>query len=128
MGCASITENAQIPLEEAPETAPIVDLNASETAPAEATTATADSTVSITGADIETSEQLQQQIQQPQQVEAPAPAAAPIDAWQRLRQGFEITPEKLPYSANKQLQRYLKKPAQSKFIIRALISIFIPCD
>ena len=110
VGCASITENTQMPLEEAPETAPIVDLNAPETAPEEATTATADSTVSTTEADIETPEQPQQQIQQPQQVEAPAPAPPPIDAWQRLRQGFEITPEKLPYSANKQLQRYLKNP------------------
>ena len=27
-----------------------------------------------------------------------------------MRQGFEITPNKLPYSANKQLQRYLKNP------------------
>ena len=36
-------------------------------------------------------------------------ATSTIDAWQRLRQG-EITPNKLPYSANKQLQRYLKNP------------------
>jgi membrane-bound lytic murein transglycosylase D len=35
---------------------------------------------------------------------------APVDLWQRLRDGFEITPEKLPYTANKQLNRYLKNP------------------
>ena len=54
-------------------------------------------------------EQLQETTEEVAQSIEPQPAP-PIDAWQRLRQGFEITPNKLPYSANKQLQRYLKNP------------------
>ena len=41
------------------------------------------------------------------QQEEPEPI---VDIWQRLRNGFEITPEKLPHTANKQLNRYLDNP------------------
>lgn len=100
VGCAPVTE--KIETAESSKNAPIIDLNApkpvpkappqpEETAPA-------------------------QQIDQPQQdtteiqIEQIEEPVAPIDIWQRLRQGFQITPDNLPKSAKKQLKRYLGNP------------------
>jgi membrane-bound lytic murein transglycosylase D len=110
VGCASVTETPQEHTEDNTELAPIIDLNApkaiSKVVPLK------DDEKDLESADlpIETNPQIADKVDQalvPQKEPQPAP---PIDTWQRLRKGFEITPGKLPYSANKQLQRYLKNP------------------
>ena len=94
-----ITENGHVQLEKTTELAPVVELNAPQATPKAAPKADKENDLeeSNLSADV-ISEQ-----QQPQPI-------APIDIWQRLRQGFQITPNSLPYSAEKQLQRYLKNP------------------
>ena len=99
VGCASITEDRA---EEITENAPIIDLNAPKTVPKappkpESQAAQDRSTLAL---ETITETAVQQE----------AEPTTPIDAWQRLRDGFQITPKSLPYSANKQLQRYLKNP------------------
>lgn len=42
----------------------------------------------------------------------------PEDLWDRLRQGFEITPELLPSNAKKQQQRYLKNPRNLNILFK----------
>ena len=106
VGCASVTEDTQGQTKEAKEQAPIVDLNAPTVIP--------EAVSKLEPENDPESEELQtegekQTIPPVAQQEAPEPVP-PIDAWQRLRKGFEITPDKLPYSANKQLQRYLNNP------------------
>jgi membrane-bound lytic murein transglycosylase D len=106
VGCASVTEDTQGQTKEAEEQAPIVDLNAPTVIP--------EAVSKLEPENDPESEELQtegekQTIPPVAQQEAPEPVP-PIDAWQRLRKGFEITPDKLPYSANKQLQRYLNNP------------------
>ena len=100
VGCASVTEEPEAI--DPTENAPIVDLNAPSAAPK--APPQPEPETSPESAELATEDNLEIN----QQVE-PAPAPQ-IDAWQRLRQGFEITPDELPYSANKQLQRYLKNP------------------
>lgn len=99
VGCVSVTEDRQGQLEKTTELAPIVDLNAPQATPNAAPKA--DEENGLEEPDL-SAEAISEQ-QQPQ-------AIAPIDIWQRLRQGFQITPDSLPYSADKQLQRYLKNP------------------
>ena len=113
VGCASVTENLQEQTEELKKLAPIVDLNEQKTiSNAELQI---DSKTSLESPELpnkanpQIAEQLQETTEEVAQSIEPQPAP-PIDTWQRLRQGFEITPNKLPYSANKQLQRYLKNP------------------
>ena len=113
VGCASVTENLQEEVEEPKKLAPIVDLNEQKTiSNAELQI---DSKTSLESPELpnkanpQIAEQLQETTEKVAQSIEPQPAP-PIDTWQRLRQGFEITPNKLPYSANKQLQRYLKNP------------------
>ena len=106
VGCASVTEDTQGQTKEAKEQAPIVDLNAPTVIP--------EAVPKLEPENDPENEELQtegekQTIPPVAQQEAPEPAQ-PIDTWQRLRKGFEITPDKLPYSANKQLQRYLNNP------------------
>ena len=108
VGCASVTEDVQQQAEQALEPAPIVDLNTPVALPKGPIPADAEKGTESKDLPKDNETQLADQLNQPQQTE-PQPAPS-IDAWQRLRQGFEITPNKLPYSANKQLQRYLKNP------------------
>jgi len=99
VGCASVTENTQI--DETTENAPIVDLNAPKTIPK-----------APPQQDKAPTEDIDQPLQTTIETQVPqiAEPIAPIDLWQRLRQGFQITPDSLPDSANKQLQRYLSNP------------------
>jgi len=108
VGCASVTEDVQQQAEQALEPVPIVDLNAPVALPKGPMRADAEKGTESKDLAKDNETQLADQLNQPQQTE-PQPVQS-IDAWQRLRQGFEITPNKLPYSANKQLQRYLKNP------------------
>jgi membrane-bound lytic murein transglycosylase D len=108
VGCASVTEDVQQQAEQALEPVPIVDLNAPVALPKGPMPADAEKGTESKDLAKDNETQLADQLNQPQQTE-PQPVPC-IDAWQRLRQGFEITPDKLPYSANKQLQRYLKNP------------------
>jgi flagellar biosynthesis GTPase FlhF len=90
----------------AAEKAPIIDLNATQPIPKSA--------AELEEQKLEDSKQLSEQIltsesEEQAKIEQQEPEA-PVDLWQRLRDGFEITPEKLPYTANKQLNRYLKNP------------------
>ncbi|MCS5587073.1 MAG: LysM peptidoglycan-binding domain-containing protein [Porticoccaceae bacterium] len=49
----------------------------------------------------------------------------PVDLWQRLRQGFQMTPEALPTAVIKQQNRYLKNPHNlNKLFERATPYIF----
>ena len=113
VGCASVTENLQEQVEEPKNLAPIVDLNEQKTiSNAEPQI---DSKIGLESPELpnKANPQIAEQLQETTEKVAPSiepQPAPPIDAWQRLRQGFEITPNKLPYSANKQLQRYLKNP------------------
>ena len=113
VGCASVTENIQEQVEEPKNLAPIVDLNEQKTIsnaePQIDSKTSLESPELPNKANPQIAEQLQETTEEVAQSIEPQPAP-PIDAWQRLRQGFEITPNKLPYSANKQLQRYLKNP------------------
>ena len=113
VGCASVTENLQEQVEEPKNLAPIVDLNEQKTIsnaePQIDSKTSLESPELPNKANPQIAEQLQETTEEVAQSIEPQPAP-PIDAWQRLRQGFEITPNKLPYSANKQLQRYLKNP------------------
>ena len=108
VGCASVTEDVQQQAEQALEPVPIVDLNAPVALPKGPMPADAEKGTESKDLAKDNETQLADQLKKPQQT-APQPVPS-IDAWQRLRQGFEITPNKLPYSANKQLQRYLKNP------------------
>ena len=90
----------------AAEKAPIIDLNATQPIPKSA--------AELEEQKLEDSKQLSEKIlttesEQQANIEQQEPEA-PVGLWQRLRDGFEITPEKLPYTANKQLNRYLKNP------------------
>ena len=108
VGCAPFEDNiktSELDVQPAAEKAPIVDLNATQPLPKSA-------------AELEKQqldlEQLSEQVlttesEEQANIEQQEPEA-PLDLWQRLRDGFEITPEKLPYTANKQLNRYLKNP------------------
>ena len=108
VGCAPFEDNiktSELDDRAAAEKAPIIDLNATQPLPKSA-------------AELEKqqldSEQLSEQVlttesEEQANIEQQEPEA-PVDLWQRLRDGFEITPEKLPYTANKQLNRYLKNP------------------
>ena len=84
VGCVSVTEQEQV--KETTENAPIIDLNAPKQ-------------VLKAPPKIENSDKQQSLDQTPQakpRVKAqklPEPVA-PIDIWQRLRQGFKITPTK----------------------------------
>lgn len=113
VGCASVTENLQEQVEEPKNLAPIVDLNEQKTIsnaePQIDSKTSLESPELPNKANPQIAEQLQETTEEVAQSIEPQPAP-PIDTWQRLRQGFEITPNKLPYSANKQLQRYLKNP------------------
>ena len=113
VGCASVTENLQEQVEEPKKLAPIVDLNEQKTIsnaePQIDSKTSLESPELPNKANPQIAEQLQETTEEVAQSVEPQPAP-PIDTWQRLRQGFEITPNKLPYSANKQLQRYLKNP------------------
>ena len=113
VGCASVTENLQEQVEEPKNLAPIVDLNEQKTIsnaePQIDSKTSLESPELPNKANPQIAEQLQETTEKVAQSIEPQPAP-PIDTWQRLRQGFEITPNKLPYSANKQLQRYLKNP------------------
>ena len=113
VGCASVTENLQEQVEEPKKLAPIVDLNEQKTIsnaePQIDSKTSLESPELPNKANPQIAEQLQETTEEVAQSIEPQPAP-PIDTWQRLRQGFEITPNKLPYSANKQLQRYLKNP------------------
>jgi len=113
VGCASVTENIQEQVEEPKYLAPIVDLNEQKTIsnaePQIDSKTSLESPELPNKANPQIAEQLQETTEEVAQSIEPQPAP-PIDTWQRLRQGFEITPNKLPYSANKQLQRYLKNP------------------
>lgn len=106
VGCTSVTEHSQEQAEEGTEFAPIVDLNAPieipEVPPQSEPENSLESEELPTESDLQITPEVAQQ-DKPQ-------LAPPIDAWQRLRQSLEITPDNLPYSANKQLQRYLKNP------------------
>lgn len=101
VGCASVTEDETGQLEKASELAPIVDLNAPQAIPKSLTQVESDNSSEDSDLSVDATPEKQQQ--QPK-------LAVSIDIWQRLRQGFQITPNSLPYSADKQLQRYLKNP------------------
>jgi len=100
VGCATVTEEPEVI--DPTENAPIVDLNAPIAIPKAPPQPEAETSPESVELATEDNLEINQQVE-------PAPATQ-IDAWQRLRQGFEITPDELPYSANKQLQRYLKNP------------------
>ena len=109
VGCAPFEDNIKTSkLDDQPvaEKAPIIDLNATQTLPKSAAKQEEQK--------LEDSKQPSEQVlttesEQQANIEQQEPEA-PIDLWQRLRDGFEITPEKLPYTANNQLKRYLKNP------------------
>ena len=101
VGCASVTEDETGQLEKASELAPIFDLNAPQAIPKSPTQVESDNSSEDSNLSVDATPEKQQQ--------QPKPAVS-IDIWQRLRQGFQITPNSLPYSADKQLQRYLKNP------------------
>ena len=109
VGCAPFEDNiktSKLDDQPAAEKAPIIDLNATQTLPKSA--------AELEDQKLEDSKQLSEQIlttesEEQANIEQQEPEA-PVDLWQRLRDGFEITPEKLPYTANKQLNRYLKNP------------------
>ena len=108
VGCAPFEDNiktSELDDQAAAEKAPIIDLNATQPL--------AKSAAELEKQQLD-SEQLSEQVtttesEQQANIEQQEPEA-PVDLWQRLRDGFEITPEKLPYTANKQLNRYLKNP------------------
>lgn len=108
VGCAPFEDNiktSELDDQAAAEKAPIIDLNATQPL--------AKSAAELEKQQLD-SEQLSEQVtttesEQQANIEQQEPEA-PLDLWQRLRDGFEITPEKLPYTANKQLNRYLKNP------------------
>ncbi len=108
VGCAPFEDNiktSELDNQTAAEKAPIIDLNATQPL--------AKSAAELEKQQLD-SEQLSEQVtttesEQQANIEQQEPEA-PVDLWQRLRDGFEITPEKLPYTANKQLNRYLKNP------------------
>jgi membrane-bound lytic murein transglycosylase D len=104
VGCASVTEDSEVI--NSTEQAPIVDLNAPKVMPKAPTQTDLKPSLADTALTSEDNEEISPLIALQEQLE-PVPIT---DAWQRLRQGFEITPDNLPYSANKQLQRYLKNP------------------
>jgi membrane-bound lytic murein transglycosylase D len=99
VGCVSVTEDGQGQLEKTTELAPIVDLNTPQATPKAAPKADKENGLE----EPHLSAKAISEQKQPQPI-------APKDIWQRLRQGFQITPDSLPYSADKQLQRYLKNP------------------
>jgi membrane-bound lytic murein transglycosylase D len=100
VGCASVSEQDKV--EEQTDNAPIVDLNAPKIVPKAAPEVEKNPLEDVLEPTLEAKPQI---TVQPQQEPAP-----PIDIWQRLRNGFQITPDSLPSSADKQLQRYLKIP------------------
>lgn len=104
VGCASVTDNHQAL--DPTESAPIVDLNTPNAISDDLHQLAPTAPLEDTELPAEDNSDADSQVAQS---EEPVPPVQ-IDAWQRLRQGFEITPEDLPYSANKQLQRYLKNP------------------
>jgi membrane-bound lytic murein transglycosylase D len=104
VGCASVTEDSEVI--NSTEQAPIVDLNAPKVMPKAPPQTDLKPSLADTALTSEDNEEISPLIALQEQLE-PVPIT---DAWQRLRQGFEITPDNLPYSANKQLQRYLKNP------------------
>jgi hypothetical protein len=102
MGCAPFEDNTktlEIADQTAAEKAPIIDINAVQPLPK--STAELEDQKQLTEPVLTTELQQQPELEQ-QELKAPA------ELWQRLRNGFEITPEKLPNAANKQLKRYLK--------------------
>jgi membrane-bound lytic murein transglycosylase D len=105
VGCAPFEDNiktSEIAGQTAAEKAPIIDLNVPKTLPKSALELE-NQTKEPTEAKSTEDKTEQEAVQQ----EEPEPV---VDIWQRLRNGFEITPEKLPYAANKQLNRYLDNP------------------
>ena len=91
------------------EKAPIIDLNAPQAIPKSAAKLEVQTEdVEATTSELEVGQTIVQE-------EEPAPL---LDIWQRLRDGFEITPEKLPYTANKQLNRYLKNPRNLNILFK----------
>jgi membrane-bound lytic murein transglycosylase D len=98
-GCVSVTEDRQGQLRKTTELAPIVDLNTPQATPTASPEADKENGLE----EPHLSAKAISEQKQPQPI-------APIDIWQRLRQGFQITPDSLPHSADKQLQRYLKNP------------------
>jgi membrane-bound lytic murein transglycosylase D len=100
VGCASVSEQDKV--EEQTDNAPIVDLNAQKTRPKVAPEVEKNPLENVLEPPLEAKPQITVQ-----PVQEPPP---PIDIWQRLRNGFQITPNRLPSSAEKQLQRYLKIP------------------
>ena len=107
VGCASATENIQEQVEEAKNLL-LVDLNEQKTISNAEPQITARQLRKprIAKANLQIAEQLQETTEEVAQSIEPQPAP-PIDTV-TATPGFEITPNKLPYSANKQLQRYLK--------------------
>lgn len=104
MGCAPFevnTKTLEIADQTAAEKAPIIDINAVQPLPK--------STAELEDQKQLTEPVLTTELQQQPELEQQEPKA-PVELWQRLRNGFEITPEKLPNAANKQLKRYLKNP------------------
>jgi membrane-bound lytic murein transglycosylase D len=99
VGCAPATEN--IETVETTENAPIIDLNAPKIIPK-----------APPQQDIAPTEDIDQPLQDTAETQIPQieEPVTEINIWQRLRQGFQITPDSLPNSANKQLQRYLSNP------------------
>ena len=103
MGCVSVTEEQNT--EQTTENVPIIDLNT----PKQVLKAPPKIENSDKQQSLDQTPQAKPRIKVQEVQKIPEPVA-PIDIWQRLRQGFEITPNKLPHSADLQLQRYLKNP------------------
>jgi membrane-bound lytic murein transglycosylase D len=104
VGCAPFEDNiktSEIAGQTAAEKAPIIDLNVPKTLPKSAVELENQTKESTEAESTDKTEQIAVQQEEPVPV---------LDLWQRLRDGFEITPEKLPYTANQQLNRYLKNP------------------
>ena len=103
VGCVSVTEEQNT--EQTTENVPIIDLNT----PKQVLKAPPKIENSDKQQSLDQTPQAKPRIKVQEVQKIPEPVA-PIDIWQRLRQGFEITPNKLPHSADLQLQRYLKNP------------------
>jgi membrane-bound lytic murein transglycosylase D len=111
-GCAPLEDNIKTPEitgQPLAEKAPIIDLNAPQAIPKSAAKLEVQTEdVEATTSELEVGQTIVQE-------EEPAPL---LDIWQRLRDGFEITPEKLPYTANKQLNHYLKNPRNLNILFK----------